>query len=109
MAQLSESLKPLEKFIINDSYHAQVPSFGEWGFNMAFANKSDKSRLEFIKTRFENALRDPSVYCRFLTKNNVNSAFYFDKDAEYLPLIPINSLENRDLVGLYEESFRKFH
>jgi spermidine synthase len=90
-------------------YHAQVPSFGEWGFNMAFANKSDKSTLEFLKPRFENALKDPSVYCRFLTKNNVNSAFYFDKDAEDLPLIPINTLENMSLIDLYEKSFTKFH
>jgi spermidine synthase len=90
-------------------YHAQVPSFGEWGFNMAFANKSDKSTLEFLKPRFENALKDPSVYCRFLTKNNINSAFYFDKDAEDVPSIPINSLENMNLINLYEKSFRKFH
>jgi spermidine synthase len=90
-------------------YHAQVPSFGEWGFNLAFANKSDKSTLAFLKPRFETALATPSVYCQFLNKNNVQAAFYFDKDTEDAPLIPVNTLENMNLVSLYDKSFRKFH
>jgi hypothetical protein len=54
------------------------------------------------------ALAPPSVYCQFLNKNNVQAAFYFDKDTEDAPLIPVNTLENMNLVSLYDKRFKKF-
>lgn len=91
------------------AYHAHVPSFGDWGFNMAFANKSNQSDINFLKKRLTTTLDTPSVYCRFLNKNNVVSTFNFDKDSEDIPTAPINTLENMRLIELYEKSFRKFH
>ena len=90
-------------------YHAQVPSFGDWGFNMAFAQKSNNSDVNFIQKRLAKTLEDPSVFCRFLNKNNVLSCFQFDKDTEDVISVPVSTLENMNLVTLYDKSFKKFH
>jgi spermidine synthase len=90
-------------------YHAHVPSFGDWGFNLAFAQNSDKASIEFQSDRLKQALRGPSVFCRFLTENNVQNCFQFDKDTEDVPSVPINTLESMSLITLYDKSFRQFH
>ena len=47
-------------------YHIQVPSFGEWGYNMAFNG--------------EHLRHDLKVDTRYLTSENIDSLFVFGKD-----------------------------
>jgi spermidine synthase len=90
-------------------YHAHVPSFGDWGFNLAFAIDAGKNDVEFLKNRLKTTISTPSVFCRFLTQKNIVSSFDFDKDTEDVPTTPVNTLEDMALVRLYDASFRKFH
>jgi spermidine synthase len=97
-------------------YHAHVPSFGDWGFNMAFAQNSEKWDTSFLTNQLTQYLSTPSVlepqkalFNRFLNENNVQNCFRFDKDTEDIPSIPVNTLENMSLVTLYDKSFKKFH
>jgi spermidine synthase len=97
-------------------YHAHVPSFGDWGFNMAFAQNSDKADAAFLGKRLSEILSDPAVpnypkasFCRFLNEDNVKNCFQFDKDTEDVPSVPINTLESMSLITLYDKSFRQFH
>ena len=89
-------------------YHVQVPSFGDWGFNVAFANASSQHTLEAINLRLTEAISSPFIETRFLTKKNINACFGFDKDTDEIPT-PVNTLENMSLVQLYERSYRKFN
>jgi len=88
-------------------YHVNVPSFGDWGFNMAFATASEHSSLGAITTRLSKIIRNPALETRFFTPNNSSACFSFDKDTNEIPT-PVNTLENMALVGLYEKSYWKF-
>lgn len=46
---------------------------------------------------------------QYLNKNNVLSCFQFDKDTEDVISVPVSTLENMNLVTLYDKSFKKFH
>lgn len=89
-------------------YHAHVPSFGDWGFNLAFSNASNRNTLAAVKNRLTETINSPFVETRFLNPKNINACFGFDKDTDEIPT-PINVLENMSLVQLYEKSYRKFH
>ncbi len=77
-------------------YHANVPSFGEWGFVLASFRplNTDEIRLE--------------VETRFLTEELIPRLFVFPKDVGDRET-PINRLDNQILVKLYERGFRRFH
>lgn len=60
-------------------YHVQVPSFGEWGFNMAINKNAERKSLE-VKTKF-------------LNEENIDSLFVFGEDEK----IDINNVEINDM------------
>lgn len=71
-------------------YHVQVPSFGEWGFNLAFNGENKRGKL--------------AVETSYLTEENINSMFYFGKD-ELIELsqIDINNMFKPSLITYYNK------
>jgi spermidine synthase len=76
-------------------YHANVPSFGEWGFVIA-------SRRPW---RAPQAL---PAGLRFLTPGGVAALFDFPADMARVPA-PVNRLSNQVLVTSYEREWGKVH
>lgn len=85
-------------------YQAYVPSFGLWGFQMAFATPMDAAA---VKARIQRGLPTlPAL--RYLTADNLYSAFVFDADTGPVE-VPVNTLEQLEILGLYEQSYLDFH
>lgn len=77
-------------------YHANVPSFGEWGFVLAALRPL---RPEGIRI---------AVPTRYLTTALVPTLFVFPADIAHRPT-PVNRLDNQVLVRLYEAGFRRYN
>jgi spermidine synthase len=77
-------------------YHANVPSFGEWGFVVA-------GRRPFSPTTQLAAL--PSGL-KFLDAQTLPLLFDFPKDMSRVPA-PINRLSSQELVHSYEQEWGK--
>ncbi len=77
------------------SYHLQVPSFGEWGFNLAFNGENTMKKLQ-IKTQY-------------LTDENIYSLFEFGKD-EIIDLSTIeeNNMFKPALITYYNDEVRNW-
>ena len=69
-------------------YHLQVPSFGEWGFNLMFNGNKKMNEL--------------NVETKYLTKENINSLFVFGAD-EYINIdeIEVNDMFKPSLIEYY--------
>ena len=74
-------------------YHANVPSFGEWGFLLA------SRRPWHMPTTLPDGLR-------FLTPQTLPLLFDFPKDMERVPA-EVNRLSNQVLVTTYEQEWGK--
>jgi spermidine synthase len=85
-------------------YHAYVPSFGLWGYNMALARPQDPQEV-VARIRRGVAASQP---LRYLNADNLPAAFVFDNDVSELPQRP-NTLERQELLQLYSNSFWDFH
>ncbi|MFC6281729.1 MULTISPECIES: polyamine aminopropyltransferase [Polaromonas] len=77
-------------------YHANVPSFGEWGFVVA-------SRRPFSPTTQAGHL-PPGL--RFLNSQTLPLLFDFPLDMARVPA-PVNRLSNQELVHSYEQEWGK--
>lgn len=60
-------------------YHLQVPSFGDWGFNLAFNGENIRNEL--------------SVETKYLNSNNIDSLFVFGNDE----IIPLDEVEENNM------------
>ena len=69
-------------------YHIQVPSFGEWGFNLA--SKQELTRKEL------------NVETKFLTNENIENLFNFGKDE-------IVNLDNIEINDMFKPSLMKYY
>jgi spermidine synthase len=85
-------------------YQAHVPTFGQWGYNMAFPVQRDTVAL--VQQLEERLGTVPNL--RFLNRQNVRNCFVFDTDVSELPQLP-NTLEKMELVDLYSASYWDFH
>lgn len=74
---INKTIKTQFKNVI--PYHLQVPTFGEWGFNLAF--NTDNKRKELV------------VDTKYLTEENIDSLFEFGKDE----LIDTNAIDENDM------------
>lgn len=91
-----------------------VPSFGQWGFNLAInrpgrlrpsiADSISLSEQAVLRSQDYLFARHDSLHYRFLTPEILPSLFQFDKDAESRP-VTINRLDNQALVHYYENSW----
>lgn len=79
-------------------YHVQVPSFGEWGFNLC--SKQDLN-LENIKI---------NISTKYLNKDSIESMFNFAQD-EIIDSssIDTNTLSHPRLINYYEESVKNWN
>ena len=77
-------------------YHAQVPSFGDWGFVLASrqARRPEQMRLR--------------VATRFLTPQVMEAMFAFPRDVGRRQT-PHNRLDNQVLTRLYEEGYQRYN
>lgn len=76
-------------------YHLQVPTFGEWGFNLAFNGDNTKGKL--------------SVETKYLTDENINTMFVFGKDeAIDLAQIEENNMFKPTLISYYNEEVQNW-
>lgn len=77
-----------------DSYHLQVPAFGDWGFHMAAKQElSEEYKL--------------SVDTKYLSEENIPALFAFGKDEVDLD-VQINSLSHPMLIQYYSEAVRNW-
>ena len=60
-------------------YHLQVPSFGDWGFNLAFNG--------------QNIRKDLNVETKYLNKNNIDTLFLFGNDE----ILSMDEVEENDM------------
>jgi spermidine synthase len=74
-------------------YHVYVPSFGEWGFVLATADRYD------MPTRYPDKLK-------FLTVAGTPALFVFPPDMARVP-VDINRLDNQILVQYYGDEWHK--
>ena len=79
-------------------YHANVPSFGDWGFVVAGLR-----RLSPDQIRLPQGLKT-----RFLSPKVIPSLFVFAKDIAWRQT-PVNRLDDQVLVRLYERGFRRYN
>ena len=77
-------------------YHANVPSFGEWGFVVA-------SRRPFSPASQSSQL---PAGLRFLNQQTLPLLFDFPSDMSRVPA-PVNRLSNQELVHSYEQEWGK--
>ncbi len=76
-------------------YHLQVPSFGEWGFNLAFNGENTRGNL--------------SVETKYLTEENLDTLFLFGKDEKInLEIVEENSMFKPSLVTYYNEEVQNW-
>lgn len=76
-------------------YHLQVPTFGEWGFNLAFNG--------------ENQLKELKVDTKFLEQGNIDSLFVFGKDEQVnLDEIEENNMFKPSLIIYYNEEVQNW-
>lgn len=74
-------------------YHAQVPSFGEWGYIIAGRQAFTPATIDATKTRY-------------LTPETLPGLFAFPADMGRVPA-EINQLNNQVLVRYFEGEWRK--
>jgi spermidine synthase len=97
-------------------YTVNVPSFGQWGFNIAMnypmapkGKQFNKARLaDYLNSRLFDEHPHLQGKLRYLTPEVVNSFMYFDKDMTKMPT-QINTLNTQKLVQYYEEGWRNYN
>lgn len=87
-------------------YTVNVPSFGQWGFNMAFQYQFPENQLI---AKLENRIKSLQTQkkLQFLTPNVAKSLFIFDQDIQELPT-EINKLSTQKAIQYYEEGWKYF-
>ena len=69
-------------------YHLQVPTFGEWGFNLMFNG--------------ERKMQELNVPTKYLTKENIGSLFIFGADEQFdLNQVEVNDMFKPSLIEYY--------
>lgn len=81
-------------------YHAQVPTFGDWGFQLA---SNDKINIEEIKSNFTRS----NLVTRFLNLDTIDRLFVFSEDEKAdKGSIEVNSLLTPKLLTYYLEAVK---
>ncbi len=77
-----------------DSYHLQVPAFGDWGFHMAAKQELSKEY-------------DLTIETKYLSEDNIPALFAFGKDEVDME-VEINSLAHPVLLHYYSDAVRNW-
>ncbi|MCS7073522.1 MAG: polyamine aminopropyltransferase [Bacteroidia bacterium] len=92
-------------------YQVYVPSFGQWGFNLAIASARKQISKEERMDRLQKQLFADSTrkqMYRYLNPESMKALFCFDNDIQEIETPP-NTLDTQILVKLYEESEKNWH
>ena len=81
-------------------YHAYVPSFGEWGFNLVAHAERGLPKLESNRTALPKGLR-------YLTASLLPTLGIFSPDMAETPT-EINRLDNQKLVQYFDDEWSEF-
>ena len=73
-------------------YHVQVPSFGDWGFQLA---SKTELQIEELTLQQEG---------KFLTQDNLQGVFLFGEDERSKKELEVNSLSSPKLLQYYLEA-----
>lgn len=87
-------------------YHLQVPSFGDWGFNLAIKSSSNNIKNEDIYKLidFDN------IKLKYLNEDILSGLFSFSEDEKVdTSKLDINSLSNPKLINYYQEALEKWN
>jgi spermidine synthase len=77
-------------------YHNYVPSFGEWGYIMAFANEH------------KNWFASLPPHLKYLNSLTLQQLFIFPEDMKAHEPLQANKLNNQALVNYFEEEWGKY-
>lgn len=98
-------------------YTVNVPSFGQWGFNMVinyptqFQNRpmNSEEMMRQCLPRLQTQLfpSDGGKTFRYLTPQSLEKIFRFDGDTKERE-VSVNRLDNQQLVRYYEESWKNW-
>jgi spermidine synthase len=87
-------------------YTVNVPSFGQWGFNLALKYKlPDEVALQKIQNQVK--IFSEKKQLRFLSPSVVSSLFVFDKDMAEIETEK-NTLSTQKIIQYYEQSWGYF-
>ncbi len=104
-----------EAFDQVQAMNVYVPTFGQWGFNLAFQNQrwgqveSDSGRVDLLSHEIIHQLKVTpwADSLRYLTPEVVPALFSFDPDIAERE-VEVNHLDNQSLVGYYESSWDRW-
>lgn len=92
------------------AYHTYVPTFGEWGFNMALSETGRVSfkaqSLDSLTQKIGHRIQESNLSTQYLNKEMIPSLFQFGEDRKKRPT-PINKLENQLLIHFYEKNWNE--
>lgn len=95
------------------AYHTQVPSFGMWGFQMAYnlpqqmeTVASSDSIAKHIAQKFST--KKWSKPLQYLNAATIPSMFVFENDVDRIET-KVNTLDNHALLHYYEDSWKRFN
>ncbi len=105
------TMKQVFKHVV--AYHTQVPSFGMWGFQMAYnlpAQVQDTvnsdSIAKSIAQKFEAKEWDKPL--KYLNAATIPAMFVFESDVDRIET-EVNTLDNHALLHYYEDSWKRFN
>lgn len=87
---IHETVKQEMNFVY--PYHVQVPSFGDWGFQLA---SKTEIQIEDLTLQQEG---------KFLTQDNLQGIFLFGEDERSKKELEVNSLSSPKLLQYYQEA-----
>lgn len=86
-------------------YHLQVPSFGDWGFNLAI-----KSSANNIKNDIYKSIDFSNIEMKYLNEDVLPALFSFSEDEKTdMSKLDVNSLSNPKLINYYQEAVEKWN
>ncbi len=93
------------------AFHTYVPTFGQWGFNVAIKSSPKMVIPDQIPTpptnRIQKKLANTQIPFKYLTPEIVPGLFEFDGDTKRQK-VEINRLDNQMLIQYYEESWQNW-
>lgn len=78
-----------------DTYHSYIPSFGDWGFNIAFKNNP------------KHGIKNIPSETKFLTVDQANQAFKMPKDI-IIATTEVNTLDNPIILNYFIDDWNKW-
>ncbi|WNJ15982.1 polyamine aminopropyltransferase [Pontibacter sp. G13] len=96
-------------------YQVYVPSFGQWGFNLAMKTpgriKAGKevspAQDQMTDILGERLFADSTITYQFLAPNMIPALFTFGADVAPVP-VEVNQMDNQQLVRYYDQSWEQW-